>query len=343
MRKHDPFTLALESLRARAEQGSFTPGAPVVIIEEARRLNLSATPVREALGWLCGFAREAVNAEAAVKDRFSAVSMKIGLANCLLDRAKAEQDADSLNESISLLRSTRGDLESAGDCTDLLAHVCNSLGAALLTSRDVIQRSETAAEDISAEALAAFQQALVASEMVSDVVTWGGAKANIGGVLAERSKKIELGFSESAFLRVRAIAEFCGALETYPAVAFPFQFADTHIQLGRVLVDYASQSGNGLVEFYLARALHSFEAATSIYEEKSHPKQWAQLQSYIGAVILYHARLEGAETQDHDYPKALEYFREARRVASEREDAALVAYCDKVMGQIDAEMTPPQP
>ena len=55
IRKHDPFTLALESLRARAEQGAFTPGAPVVIIEEARRLNLSATPVREALGWLCGF------------------------------------------------------------------------------------------------------------------------------------------------------------------------------------------------------------------------------------------------------------------------------------------------
>nr|WP_303694512.1 GntR family transcriptional regulator [Brevundimonas subvibrioides] len=54
-RKHDPFTQALESLRARAEQGAFTPGAPVVIIEEARRLGLSPTPVREALGWLCGF------------------------------------------------------------------------------------------------------------------------------------------------------------------------------------------------------------------------------------------------------------------------------------------------
>ena len=55
IRKHDPFTLALDSLRARAEEGAFTPGAPVVIIDEARRLNLSTTPVREALGWLCGF------------------------------------------------------------------------------------------------------------------------------------------------------------------------------------------------------------------------------------------------------------------------------------------------
>ena len=55
IRKHDPYTLALDSLRARAEEGAFTPGAPVVIIDEARRLNLSTTPVREALGWLCGF------------------------------------------------------------------------------------------------------------------------------------------------------------------------------------------------------------------------------------------------------------------------------------------------
>lgn len=35
-------------------QGVYPPGAPVVIIEEARRLGLSTTPVREALAWLCG-------------------------------------------------------------------------------------------------------------------------------------------------------------------------------------------------------------------------------------------------------------------------------------------------
>lgn len=35
-------------------QGVYGPGDAVVIIEEARRLNLSTTPVREALAWLCG-------------------------------------------------------------------------------------------------------------------------------------------------------------------------------------------------------------------------------------------------------------------------------------------------
>lgn len=46
--------LALESLRRRATDGVYPPGAPVVIIEEARRLGLSTTPIREALAWLCG-------------------------------------------------------------------------------------------------------------------------------------------------------------------------------------------------------------------------------------------------------------------------------------------------
>lgn len=54
-RRRDPFMTALESLRSRAEQGVNLPGAPVVIMDEARRLNLSTTPVREALVWLCGY------------------------------------------------------------------------------------------------------------------------------------------------------------------------------------------------------------------------------------------------------------------------------------------------
>ena len=35
-------------------RGVYAPGGSVVIIEEARRLGLSTTPVREALAWLCG-------------------------------------------------------------------------------------------------------------------------------------------------------------------------------------------------------------------------------------------------------------------------------------------------
>ncbi|MDQ8027459.1 MAG: hypothetical protein REJ23_01940 [Brevundimonas sp.] len=53
-RARDPFNTALESLRARALRGVYGSGGPIVIIDEARRLGLSTTPVREALACLCG-------------------------------------------------------------------------------------------------------------------------------------------------------------------------------------------------------------------------------------------------------------------------------------------------
>lgn len=54
-RRPDPFLTALESLKVRVENGAFEPGTSIVIIEEARRLKLSPTPIREALAWLSGY------------------------------------------------------------------------------------------------------------------------------------------------------------------------------------------------------------------------------------------------------------------------------------------------
>lgn len=53
-RARDPFSTALASLRERATRGVYGSGGAIVIIDEARRLNLSTTPVREALACLCG-------------------------------------------------------------------------------------------------------------------------------------------------------------------------------------------------------------------------------------------------------------------------------------------------
>lgn len=54
VRNRDPFALALDSLRVRLSAGDYSPGTPIVIFEEAKRLGLSTTPVREALAWLSG-------------------------------------------------------------------------------------------------------------------------------------------------------------------------------------------------------------------------------------------------------------------------------------------------
>ena len=53
-RRPDPFIMALESLKSRVENGGFAPGAQIIILDEARRLHLSTTPIREALAWLSG-------------------------------------------------------------------------------------------------------------------------------------------------------------------------------------------------------------------------------------------------------------------------------------------------
>ncbi len=53
-RRQDSFFSALSQLRFNAQSGNYAPGRPVVIFEEARRLGVSTTPVREALSWLCG-------------------------------------------------------------------------------------------------------------------------------------------------------------------------------------------------------------------------------------------------------------------------------------------------
>ena len=54
MRDRDAFGTALQTLRQRLRDGVYRPGAPLVIIELAQELRISATPVREALARLGG-------------------------------------------------------------------------------------------------------------------------------------------------------------------------------------------------------------------------------------------------------------------------------------------------
>jgi len=53
-RNRDPFTQALSSLRERIYSGTLAGGSPIIVQDEAERLRLSTTPVREALARLSG-------------------------------------------------------------------------------------------------------------------------------------------------------------------------------------------------------------------------------------------------------------------------------------------------
>jgi hypothetical protein len=54
VRNRDPFANALAAIGHRLTMGVYSEGDPIVILDEAKRLGLSTTPVREALAWLCG-------------------------------------------------------------------------------------------------------------------------------------------------------------------------------------------------------------------------------------------------------------------------------------------------
>lgn len=54
MRTRDPFGEVLEALRQRIRRGDLSPGAPLIVMDLAADLGVSATPVREALAHLAG-------------------------------------------------------------------------------------------------------------------------------------------------------------------------------------------------------------------------------------------------------------------------------------------------
>lgn len=53
-RERDPFGEALDTLRQRLRDGLATPGGPLIVMDLARTLRISATPIREALARLAG-------------------------------------------------------------------------------------------------------------------------------------------------------------------------------------------------------------------------------------------------------------------------------------------------
>lgn len=54
LRTRDPFGEVLEALRRRIREGQLAPGAPLIVMDLAADLDVSATPVREALAHLAG-------------------------------------------------------------------------------------------------------------------------------------------------------------------------------------------------------------------------------------------------------------------------------------------------
>ncbi len=259
------------------------------------------------------YSRHALALSAGFEDPYKIMVSTIGLANCLRDRARFEGSGNDLVEAFNLLRNIRNSLGHTEACVSLLPHLLNSLGAILRRAQSVDLKIPGV--DLGAEALAAYRDAVVASEGQSDLEVWGVARFNIGALLAEQADAKDLDANQRAFLRVRAMAEFNAAIETYPATAFPFRFAEAQRALGQVLFHHAlTIVDNDLSEAYLFRALNAFEGAAEIIGRDRKPLDWAAIQMYVGAVFECHARFADVTVALGDMERAVARYEAAASV-----------------------------
>jgi len=272
------------------------------------------------------YSRSATAYSGAEDETFQVASMKINLANCLMDRAKfVRGDSSDITEVISILEQTRLSLRDDPNAQELRATACNSLGAALLSSRDLDPRVDPeAALDL---ALDAFSESLEVSEQYFDAETWGVTKANIGGILAEMADRGDFKGYREHFLRIRAISEYHAAVETIHVAAFPFRAADIHNSLAGVLIKHAMAVGEPLAEMYLFRAMQSYEIVARVYSREDHPMRWAQANERIGSIFAQHAALPGVTTAEADIAKATEFLQAAAAAFDELEARAEAAKC----------------
>ncbi|MEO9336059.1 hypothetical protein ABFT80_01305 [Mesorhizobium sp. SB112] len=272
---------------------------------------------RQALDRAIAHARHAASYPGKDGESFQVASMSINLANCLMDRAKLVlgSEVSDITEVISLLETTRTNLRGDADAQELRAHACNSLGAALLSSRRLDPSVDPAV--VTKKALEAFYESVKASEEHSDAENWGASKANIGNVLAEMATNAELEEYQANFFRIRAISELQAAVETFPIVAYPFRAADIHEALGQVLVEHALAQGEPLAEIYLFRAIQFYESVGVVFRRQTHPMRWAYARERIGSIFAHHADLPNAVSPQDDIAKALESLEDAAAVFQE--------------------------
>jgi len=229
--------------------------------------------------------------------------------------------------------------ELCGDKTplELLATACNSLGGALLAGPQLQGTDPT--EDTLKDAFEAFSAAVSAAEITLSPEVWAAAKVNCGAVLAMRSQ-IETHDSESAeFLRIQSIAAYLSAIERYPSLWFPLNYAEAQVGLARILYEHARKSKRELMEFNLLRALASCEAACSVFTEELNPLRWAEIQIYIGSIFGSHAELDEIESTKTDLQEAKTRFESALRIFKESSCASEITFCKQALARIKKKLS----
>jgi tetratricopeptide (TPR) repeat protein len=282
------------------------------------------------------YARQAEAHLASKENPFKLVCTKVSLANCLLDQGRSFNSSAALNEAITILRSAKVIAREEPDAESLLSHVCNSLGSTILAAGKL--QEDALSDEQTHDAFDQFSTSIESAEKSHNFEVWGAAKANRAGMIAAQSQNPNLAPEERIFIGIRAIAEFHGALESFPETAFPGRFADVHFELANVLNHLSLEVTGARTEFYQSRAIHSYQVASNIYQETGARLRWAECQMYTGSIIARHSRLEDACDPKEDLTEGVRLFRLALTVFSENEDTVHVEICQNAIALAEEEI-----
>ncbi|MBE7638241.1 hypothetical protein GUA87_15385 [Sneathiella sp. P13V-1] len=286
------------------------------------------------------FARKSINLLGQSNNYFSLASAKISLGNCLSDLSHVSEDpvlADSacgvFEEAIKFIKSK----EKPKELKELLSFAYNGLGAAIL--RGELGNKDSMASDTQDKAIAAYEEAISTSEFFKNQETWGGSQINLGRLLAHKAGADDIDDKAASFLRIRSIACYLAAVETYPAVQYPDAFAEAHFGLAEVLFSHGLDAPPELYEMYFARAIQSYTQAAEFHGEHSHPAKWAYIQCRLGSVFGNHAKRENAETAKTDIEMAISCFKEGQRVFKEHNNDVGADTCLRNIELLETELS----
>jgi hypothetical protein len=140
---------------------------------------------------------------------------------------------ESIDNAVYVFNEVRQSLEKETHYPQLLGHVCNSLGAALLRKAKAGNENQS---EIYEQAKSAYQSAILASEFSEDPEVWGVSNLNLAEILAREANALPTNDKAGFLLRLRSISCYLAAIETYPAVLFPYPYAQAHSGLAEVLL-----------------------------------------------------------------------------------------------------------
>lgn len=284
------------------------------------------------------YSRISVAYKAAETETFDTACMKISLANCLMDRAKLLHNAKDISEAISILEKMRSDLRKDMVCQELRDLICNSLGSALLKSRDIDPHVNSLM--VRNLALSAFKESLDLSEENSNIERWAAVKGNIAGILAEMANEDGIEESQEYFLRIRAISDYNAAIEASHIDLYPFRFADLHHGLAEVLIEHSKLLNDESSDYCLFRAMQSYEVLKTIYTLDAYPLRWAEAQERIASIFAQHAIMTDVKSVEFDVQKAIEGFEEAAAAFRKANADARAADCAAKIEMLRNHFTP---